>query len=69
MVQHTDAEREYQYSAGPKVQDAATKYGWQLIDMKNDWRQIFPDPVTTTKAPPVNGNTAAAASINAAASN
>ncbi len=33
MVQHTDAEREYQYSAGTKVLVAATEYGWQLIDM------------------------------------
>jgi phosphoserine phosphatase len=42
MVHHTDAEREYQYSPGSKVLDAAKQYGWPLIDMKNDWRQIFP---------------------------
>jgi phosphoserine phosphatase len=42
MVHHTDAEREYQYSPGSKVLDAANQYGWPLIDMKNDWRQIFP---------------------------
>jgi phosphoserine phosphatase len=55
MVHHTDAEREYQYSPGSKVLAAAKQYDWPLIDMKNDWRQLFPDDVTPT--PPVAATT------------
>jgi phosphoglycolate phosphatase-like HAD superfamily hydrolase len=42
MVHHTDAEREYQYCPGNKVLDGASQYGWSMIDMKKDWREIFP---------------------------
>ena len=49
IVHHTDAEREYAYdrdsSVGrlDKALDQAPQRGWVLIDMKNDWRKIFPD--------------------------
>jgi hypothetical protein len=48
IVHHTDAEREVAYDrASPfgrldrGLTDAAAK-GWILIDMKQDWREIFP---------------------------
>lgn len=49
MVHHTDAIREYQYSPGSKVLDAAGQYGWSLIDMKEDWLQIFPTETPVLK--------------------
>jgi phosphoglycolate phosphatase-like HAD superfamily hydrolase len=49
IVHHTDAEREYAYDAKPhssgKLVEALTeapRRGWVVVDMKNDWRQIFP---------------------------
>jgi len=48
IVHHTDAEREYAYdrNAGfgrlDKALDAAASSGWKVIDMKRDWRVIFP---------------------------
>ena len=48
VVHHTDAEREYAYDREPgfgrldKVLDAATKSGWAVVDMKNDWKTVFP---------------------------
>lgn len=49
IVHHTDAEREYAYDANPKssgklveaLQDAP-KRGWTVVDMKNDWKVVFP---------------------------
>lgn len=48
IVHHTDAEREYAYDAKPKSSgkliealEAAPKRGWTVVDMKNDWKQIF----------------------------
>ena len=49
IVHHTDAEREYAYDRDSfvgrldKALDQAPQRGWVLIDMKNDWRKIFPD--------------------------
>jgi len=49
IVHHTDAEREYAYDRTShvgrlnKAWDQAAERGWQLIDMKNDWRVIFPN--------------------------
>jgi phosphoglycolate phosphatase-like HAD superfamily hydrolase len=50
VVHHTDAEREYAYDAKPKSSgklitalEAAPKNGWTVVDMKNDWKQVFPD--------------------------
>jgi phosphoglycolate phosphatase-like HAD superfamily hydrolase len=52
LVHHDDARREYDYAPDTKVgtfsnalMDAATKNGWTVVSMKNDWRRIFPfDP-------------------------
>jgi len=48
LVHHTDAEREYAYdrqsSMGrlDKALDEANQKGWTVVDMKNDWKVIFP---------------------------
>jgi phosphoglycolate phosphatase-like HAD superfamily hydrolase len=48
IVHHTDAEREYAYDRDSKVGhlakalDDAPKNGWIVVDMKNDWKTIFP---------------------------
>ena len=52
IVLHDDAEREYAYGADTKVgtfsdtlMSVATKNGWLVVSMKNDWRRVFPfDP-------------------------
>lgn len=47
-VHHTDAEREYAYDRQSKVGkldkglDAAAERGWTVVDMKSDWKTIFP---------------------------
>lgn len=48
IVHHTDAEREYAYDRDTefgrldKALDAAPAAGWTVIDMKNDWKTVFP---------------------------
>ena len=48
LVHHTDAAREYAYdrdsSVGKldKALDEAVAKGWTVVDMKNDWKTIFP---------------------------
>lgn len=48
LIHHTDAEREWAYDRNSQVGklskglDEASKRGWLLIDMKNDWSQIYP---------------------------
>jgi phosphoserine phosphatase len=48
IVHHTDATREWAYdrqsSIGKldKALDAAPAAGWTVVDMKNDWKTIFP---------------------------
>ena len=48
IVHHTDAEREWAYdrnsSVGKldKALDAAEAEGWTVVDMKNDWKRVFP---------------------------
>ncbi len=48
FVHHTDAVREYAYDRDSKIGqlkrglDEAKSRGWLLIDMKNDWKRIFP---------------------------
>jgi hypothetical protein len=48
LVHHTDAAREYAYdrqsSFGKldKALDEANEKGWTVVDMKNDWKVIFP---------------------------
>ncbi len=48
LVHHTDAEREWAYDRESHVGrlqrglDEAAERGWLLIDMKGDWKVIFP---------------------------
>ena len=49
IVHHTDADREYAYDAKPKSSGKlvealadAPKRGWVVVDMKKDWKTIFP---------------------------
>src|SRR5688572_9376824 len=48
IVHHTDAEREYAYDRHShvgkldKALDAAAINRWTVVDMKADWKQIFP---------------------------
>ena len=47
-VHHTDAEREYAYDRNSHIGqpdqglDEAAAKGWTVVDMKNDWKTIFP---------------------------
>lgn len=48
IVHHTDAEREWAYDRDSKIGklarglDEAKQRGWLLIDMKRDWKTIYP---------------------------
>lgn len=47
LVHHIDAECEYayakqQFNTLDKALDEANAKGWMVVDMKNDWRTIFP---------------------------
>ena len=49
LVHHTDAVREYAYGPEFKVGtyskallDEATGKGWTVVNMKDDWKMIFP---------------------------
>ena len=48
IVHHTDAEREWAYDRTSavgrldKALDAAQAEGWTIVDMKNDWKRVFP---------------------------
>jgi phosphoglycolate phosphatase-like HAD superfamily hydrolase len=48
IVRHTDAEREYAYDRASKIGhleqalDQAPASGWTVVDMKRDWKTIFP---------------------------
>jgi len=48
IVHHTDAEREWAYDRQSpigrldKALDEAQRRGWTLVDMKNDWKRVFP---------------------------
>ena len=50
LVHHTDAEREWAYDKTShvgrldKALDEANAKGWTVVDMKNDWRVVFPAP-------------------------
>jgi phosphoglycolate phosphatase-like HAD superfamily hydrolase len=49
LVHHTDAEREWAYDRTShvgkldKALDAAKASGWTVVDMKADWKRIFPE--------------------------
>jgi hypothetical protein len=48
IIHHTDSVREYAYDRQSPIGrlekglDDAAKYKWVLVDMKNDWKDIFP---------------------------
>ena len=48
LVHHTDAEREWAYDRTAhigrvdKALDEAQAKGWTVVDMKQDWKTIFP---------------------------
>lgn len=48
LVHHTDGEREYAYDRGAAIGgldlalDDALARGWTIVDMKTDWKQIYP---------------------------
>jgi len=48
LVHHTDAAREWSYDRQSKIGkldkalDEATAKGWAVVDMKNDWKVIYP---------------------------
>jgi phosphoserine phosphatase len=48
FVHHTDAEREYAYDRKShvgtldKALDRAAAEGWIIVDMKKDWKEVFP---------------------------
>jgi phosphoglycolate phosphatase-like HAD superfamily hydrolase len=49
IIHHTDADREWAYDRDSHVGqlnkglDDAEQYGWHIVDMKEDWSQIYPD--------------------------
>jgi phosphoglycolate phosphatase-like HAD superfamily hydrolase len=49
IVHHTDAEREWAYDRAAHIGrlvkglDEAPQRGWILVDMKNDWKVIYPE--------------------------
>lgn len=49
IIHHTDAEREYAYDRDTEfgrldqALDIAPDNGWTVVDMKADWKEIFPD--------------------------
>jgi hypothetical protein len=51
LVHHTDADREYAYDRNSHVGqlarglNEAESRGWIVIDMKQDWKTVFPPPV------------------------
>lgn len=50
IVHHTDAEREWAYDRKSRIGkldralDDGIKRGWTIVDMKRDWKTIFPPP-------------------------
>lgn len=48
IVHHTDSMREWAYDRTSQIGhlerglDDAAKYNWLIVDMKNDWKRIFP---------------------------
>jgi hypothetical protein len=49
FVHHTDAAREFAYDRKShvgtldKALDQAHAMGWIIVDMKKDWKTVFPD--------------------------
>jgi phosphoserine phosphatase len=67
LVHHTDGLREYEYDRSSRVGkldkalDEATAKGWVVVDMKRDWRTIFPPhTVHRQSTSPVDDDTSTA---------
>jgi hypothetical protein len=50
LVHHSDAAREWAYDRKSaigkldKALDEATQKGWAVVDMKSDWKVVYPEP-------------------------
>ena len=43
LIDHDDEKREFLYSESDNISlEWAKKYNWNVVSMKNDWKQIFP---------------------------
>ena len=43
MINHDDGKREFAYEEKNRISlDWSEKYNWNVVSMKNDWKQIFP---------------------------
>jgi len=48
ILHHTDADREWAYDRSSHIGkldtglDEAAERNWKLIDMKRDWKQVYP---------------------------
>ena len=48
IIHHTDSTREWAYDRNSHIGqlakglDDAPKYGWILVNMKSDWKKVFP---------------------------
>jgi lysophospholipase L1-like esterase/phosphoglycolate phosphatase-like HAD superfamily hydrolase len=68
LVLHDDAEREMAYGEPLNESlDAATKYGWQVVRMAQDWNRVFAKPLAR-KSPAAPAAVAAPPVIASAAS-
>jgi phosphoserine phosphatase len=60
LVHHTDAAREAAYDRASKVGkldkalDEATRSGWTVVDMKNDWKYVFPFELPKPRSVPIS---------------
>ena len=44
IIHHTDAKREVAYDSGlDKALEEAEQHGWIVVDMKKDWKTVFPE--------------------------
>jgi hypothetical protein len=64
LILHDDAQKEYSYIAGAeRAIDRATREGWPIVSVKNDWRLAFTVPASSRVAlatsPPANEEAAA----------
>ncbi len=50
LVHHTDAKREYAYDHGTEnALQQAKEHGWTIVNMKDDWKTIYPLQVKSTE--------------------
>lgn len=55
LIHHTDAHREYAYDRQSHVGrldqalEVAASQNWTRVDMRTDWKQVFPEPVQISK--------------------